>query len=240
MKGGQTIHFFDLGIAFMIGLLGGIHCVGMCGGIVAALSMGRKSAWWKGITLYHLGRVLSYSGIGLLAGLAGNIFTGSLNIAVAQQLLSVTAGLMMIFFALQIGGFIPEKLFGLSIMRIPSFLLKRAVAGDSSTFWGVVGIFNGLLPCGMVYAALSLALKQADPLSGAFIMLSFGLGTIPAMTILALVIKRWDPELRGRLLRWAALFLILFGCFTLLRGFFTDLSHHKHHGVANEEMLDIR
>lgn len=219
-------------MAFSVGIIGSIHCVGMCGGIIAALTMGRSGIWITGLTLYHTGRIFSYSLIGLLLGYVGHMFTGMSGISLAQQILSISAGLLMIFFALQVGGFIPEKFFQ-SIFSIPSGLLRKTAEGNSLLFWTLAGTANGLLPCGMVYAAGSLALKEAHMFHSMLIMAAFGLGTVPAMTGLAFIIRKWDPLTKGKFIKVTALILILFGIFTITRGF---LPLHVHdHGKGQSQ-----
>lgn len=219
--------WLDIFMALSVGMLGSIHCIGMCGGIVAALSMGRERTYWRGIASYHLGRVISYSALGLAAGLIGSLITAKTELLHIQQMLSIFAGIFMIIFALQIGGVIPERFLSLSFIRIPASLLRKTAKGNTPLLWGLTGLANGLLPCGMVYAALSLALKQADPLTGTIMMTAFGIGTIPAMTMLAITIRRLDPFLKVRFLKLAAATLVLFGLFTIGRGYMqTDVHNH--------------
>ena len=226
--------WIDIFMALSVGMLGSIHCIGMCGGIVAALSMGGERTYWRGIASYHMGRVISYSVLGLAAGLIGSLITAKTELLHIQQMLSVLAGMFMIIFALQIGGIIPERFAAISFIRIPASLLQKTARGNAPLLWGLTGLANGLLPCGMVYAALSLALKQADPLTGTIMMASFGVGTIPAMTVLAIAIRRLDPLLKARFLKLAALTLVLFGIFTIGRGYMQadgqshDMLQHNH------------
>ncbi|MDH3975742.1 MAG: sulfite exporter TauE/SafE family protein [Deltaproteobacteria bacterium] len=230
--------WLDLSMAFSVGIIGSIHCVGMCGGIVAALTMGRPSVWLAGITLYHAGRIVSYSLIGLLLGFLGHMFTDMSGISLARRFLSITAGILMIFFALQVGGFIPEKLFQ-SIFSIPSGLLRKTAQGKALFFWAIAGAANGLLPCGMVYAAGSLALKEANLIHSMLIMAAFGLGTVPAMTGLAVIIRKWAPLTKGRFIRITAVILLLFGLFTITRGFIPLDAHNHGEGRSHEENIAL-
>lgn len=224
------ISWIDLGMAFTIGLAGSIHCVGMCGGVVAALSMGRRGAWLPGLISYHAGRIATYSALGLAAGLLGSLVSGGGSLIAVQSGLSIAAGVIMTIFALQIGGWIPERFGPLSRIGIPPGLLGRVAEGDSILVWGLIGLANGLLPCGMVYAALAFALKQTNPLLGIFMMASFGIGTVPTMTGFSIIIKKWDSSLRGRFLKWTAIILILFGLFTIARGLIPPAGH-RHERV---------
>ncbi len=216
--------WIDLSVAFSVGLLGSIHCIGMCGGIVAALSLGSGQSEWRGLFYYHAGRITVYSLLGLLIGLAGKAFVLKATFLPIQQTLSLVAGLFIILFSLQIGGFIPEKYLNLTAFRIPGSLLKKAAKGRPF-YWGVAGMANGLLPCGMVYAALALALKQAAPLDAALVMTAFGAGTLPAMAGFTAALSRWSPDLRSRFLKLTACLMVLFGLFTLYRGI--SPPHHR-------------
>ena len=224
-------------MALSIGLLGSIHCVGMCGGIVAALSMGKKGPLWQAITLYHAGRILTYSLAGLVVGIIGLVVTENQVIDNARQILSIVAGIFMIVFALQIGGMVPERFLNFSLIKIPASLLRKTSEGGSIYLWGVTGLVNGLLPCGMVYAALSLSLMQAEPVKGMLIMTSFGIGTVPAMTGMAMLIRRWAPSSRGVFLRWTALALVIFGFMTMARGYLVS-NDHIHH-LPFSQVVDI-
>ena len=228
--------WLDIFMALSVGIVGSIHCIGMCGGIVAALSMGGERSYWKGIASYHFGRIASYSALGLAAGMIGSLITAKTGLIQIQQMLSVFAGIFMIIFALQIGGLIPERFAALSFIRIPASLLQKTAGGNAPLFWGLTGLANGLLPCGMVYAALSLALKQADPLKGTIMMTAFGIGTVPAMTVLALTIRRLDPFLKARFLKLAAATLVLFGIFTISRGYMQEGGHDHDMPSHNHSM----
>ncbi|MDT8316971.1 MAG: sulfite exporter TauE/SafE family protein [bacterium] len=229
--------WFDIFMAFSVGMLGSIHCIGMCGGIVAALSMGGDKAYWLGIASYHTGRILSYSALGLAAGLIGSLITARTELLQIQLILSVFAGIFMIIFALQIGGVIPERFAAVSFIRIPASLLQKTARGKVPLLWGLTGLANGLLPCGMVYAALALALKQADPLKGTLMMTAFGMGTVPAMTVLALTIRRLDPFLKARFLKLAVATLVLFGLFTIGRGYMQG-GGHSHNMPGHNHTMD--
>lgn len=214
-------------MALSVGLLGSIHCVGMCGGIVAAMSMEKKGGLWQAIAIYHAGRILTYSLAGLFLGVIGSLVSENQLIGNARQILSVVAGGFMVVFALQIGGMLPERFMNFSLIRVPASLLKKTSGGSSLYLWGVTGLVNGLLPCGMVYAALSMSLMQADPLKGMLIMTFFGMGTVPAMTGLAMLIRRWAPSSRGVFLKWTAYVLVIFGLMTMARGYFVSTHHGK-------------
>ncbi len=213
-----------MGAAFFIGLVGGLHCMGMCGGIVAALSMGHEGQRgsnaipWPGVCLYHLGRVFTYCFLGLCFGLIGGMVTDHGSVLKAQKVLSVIAGLGMIYFAVQTGGWISERFGPLAFIKLPTSFLQKAAKGDSLPSWLLVGLINGLLPCGLVYASLSLALNSASLIKGALLMFVFGLGTVPSLLGVSAIMAFLKPSLRGTLLKAAAILLAGFGVFLVFRG----------------------
>lgn len=215
----------DLTLAITMGLLGSIHCVGMCGGIVAALSMSQKNGGMSGIFTYHFGRLFTYSILGATMGTIGSMTVYNAGLSNVQNYISIITGGLIIIFALQTGGWISAKYSYLSKISIPSKLLKGAAKQGSITSWGLVGLVNGILPCGIVYAALALSIKQADLFNGGILMFAFGLGTIPAMTIFCIIIRRMSPAIKGRFLKVSSIVIILFGFFTIYRGISKP---HKH------------
>lgn len=170
--------------ALSLGFLSSLHCVGMCGPIALALPLNRSSklSLLSGILLYNLGRSLSYAFLGGLLGLAGM----GLLLSGYQQALSVSMGILL--------------LLGLLYLRFRSRLpqfqnrfsrsLKLAFAHwfgrkDPAALW-MIGLLNGLLPCGMVYIALAGATVSGTFKEGALFMAAFGLGTLPAMLSVSL------------------------------------------------------
>lgn len=218
----------NLAAAFLIGLAGSIHCVGMCGGIAGALCMGGKG---RPMPFYHLGRIITYSLLGLAAGLLVHFVRQSSTMIGVQRSLSIFAGVVMLYFGLQLGGWIKERWGALSSVRLPGKLLRQASEGGNFYAPLLVGLFNGLLPCGMVYAALALALSETSPLVSMATMLAFGLGTLPAFTLFTVILQRLSPRAKGKWLKAAALLLILFGLFTVFRA---EGAMHKHSPAEHE------
>jgi len=218
----------SLATLFSIGLLGSLHCIGMCGGLVGALALGRSRVWWPGLFVYQLGRVTTYALFGTLVGVVG-LSLGELGGTLVQRSLTLFAGLFMIVFGLNLAGWLPDPLARLSVSvsrRLGLGRLAASLAADARLLgWYGMGMVNGLLPCGLVYAALALALAAGNVLESGLMMISFGLGTIPAMLLAPALLRRLAPELRGRAMQVAAVMLILLGAFTMLRG-----SHGAHAG----------
>jgi len=188
--------------AFLVGLLGGVHCVGMCGGIVAALSLGlpeqagRKS--WPLLLSYNVGRLSSYTLAGALMGGVGLLTVQLSDLHQVQLVLQLLAALMMIALGLYLAGW----WFGLSRLerlggKVWSLLepLGRGLLPVKTPLRALLlGSLWGWLPCGLVYSVLIWALAAGDPQTGALLLLSFGLGTLPnllAMGLFANRLRRW-------------------------------------------------
>ena len=214
--------------SFLIGILGSMHCAGMCGGLVTTLSMGRPRIWLTGLTAYQFGRISTYTLLGMIAGIIGSVITGIAWFSQAQFYLSILAGVMMITFGLHIAGWMPDP-FTRTISRFYKFTglgqwVATARTSTNPASWYFVGALNGLLPCGLVYAALSLNLAVGDPVESSIGMFLFGLGTMPSMMLVPVIFKKLTTALRARTVKVAAVLVVLVGVVTMLRG--TGLMHH--------------
>lgn len=170
--------------AFMAGLMGGAHCAAMCGGIVCMLN-GRQGheakgvARWKFALAYNAGRILSYTVAGVLAGSAGQaglLLRGSIPV---QQVFMLAAGITLCVVALYLAGLSPVmrglEAAGAVLWRQVEPIARRLFPIESVSKALGLGLLWGWLPCGMVYAALLLALSTGHPMQGGVVMLAFGL-----------------------------------------------------------------
>jgi len=228
----------SLTAAALLGLLGAGHCFAMCGGIVAALSFATpaNAPRWRLNLAYSTGRILSY---GVFGGLAAALVT--LLPATGWPLARTLAGLLLIAMGLYLAdwwrGLLWLERGGSALWKVLKPLGDRFLPLDSPAKALVVGMVWGWLPCGLVYAALGYAAVQSDPVSGASVMLAFGVGTLPALLAsgaFAAVLKTWLSRPRIRLLM--ALAYILFGLWTLAGAWShvlfhepQDQHHHHHH-----------
>ena len=196
--------------AFMAGLLGGMHCAAMCGGIACFLNAGQRGATphWTYALSYNAGRILSYTLAGALAGAAGQaglLFRGWLPL---QQVFMTAAGLMLVLMALYLAGVSPLirglEAAGTVVWRHVQPLAQRVLPVDSAAKALGLGVVWGWLPCGMVYALLLLALSTGGAAQGALVMLAFGLGTLPNMLLLSGMARRVRQALMIRGARLAA------------------------------------
>ena len=205
--------------AFILGLLGSLHCVGMCGPIAFMLPVDRSNSLKKvyQIGIYHIGRLLAYSLIGLIFGLLGK----SLNLFGVQQQLSITIGILMIVVVL-----IPYRTFAkynLSkplnkvISKVKSSLGKALKKKTPDTFL-TIGFLNGFLPCGLVYMAVFGAIATGSLLQGSFYMVLFGIGTIPLMTSAIYLGKFLNQTIKQRIQKAIPVFVVIIGVLFILRG----------------------
>lgn len=171
-------------MAFLAGLLGGVHCLGMCGGIVAAMGIQPGGhARWQTLVGYNLGRISSYGAAGALAGLVGSAAFLSDHLLPVQNALYLLAQVMLILVGLYLAGLNRAVLW---IERLGGGLWRRLQPRVGAMFpvdgFGkamIAGLFWGWLPCGLVYSMLVSALATGHPRAGAALMLAFGLGTLP-------------------------------------------------------------
>ncbi|MBI4228356.1 MAG: sulfite exporter TauE/SafE family protein [Deltaproteobacteria bacterium] len=222
-------------LIFAAGVLGSIHCMGMCGGFPIAISTVPKKCRIRKVSshlLYNIGRVFTYTFLGMLVGYLGLRIEKIGAFISGQVILSTLAGIFMIYLGLQIAGLIGEK-------NIPGFtpfynLLKKIMATFlkhgkmSGSFY--LGIFNGFLPCPLVYGFLLAATASGSPIKGALVMLSLGLGTIPTMFFLGGLGEVITPNFKARLSRIPGFLVLIFGVITLARGILPYISELGHRG----------
>ena len=205
--------------ALLTGLVGSLHCIGMCGPIAAALPLGTKSWAYKtfGSLTYNLGRTLTY---GVLGGLFGILGKG-IQLAGLQQWASIVIGVAMIvsviFPAVFKSKFNPDKIFtGYAARLIGRFRKLFKQSSLSSLFF--IGLLNGLLPCGLVYVAVAGAITTNSVVGGILYMIIFGLGTIPVMLVIPLIGNVIGQGMRKRLRGTVSVFIVVLGLLFILRG----------------------
>nr|WP_232967868.1 sulfite exporter TauE/SafE family protein [Pseudomonas sp. CCOS 191] len=209
-----------LGSALVLGLLGGGHCLGMCGGLMGALTLAipheQRSRRLRLLLAYNLGRILSYAAAGLLLGLAGVALASSplaTGLRVAAALLLIAMGL---YLAGWWSGLTRIEALGRGLWRHVQPLATRLLPVSSLPRALLLGALWGWLPCGLVYSTLLWAASQGDALHSAALMLAFGLGTWPVLLATGLAAERVGSLLRRRGVRMAGgVLVILFGLWTL-------------------------
>lgn len=210
---------YDYSIAFLAGVLGSGHCVGMCGSLVSAffLRAGRHGPLPH--LAYHGGRLAIYTLVGAAAGSLGLAITSTGAVGKVQGVLQIAAGLFVILLGIDLLGRLPWRL---DRLLWPVTLLRGgfAAAARRGPLAGALagGVLNGLMPCAMTLAVAVKATTAGGPLEGGGLLLAFGAGTLPAMLFVSAAFAHLGPRLRGRLLHGAALCVIALGASTVYQG----------------------
>ncbi len=205
--------------ALILGLMGSLHCVGMCGPIAFMLPVDRTNSYKKfgQVFLYHFGRLLAYGLIGLVFGLLGK----GLYVFGMQQKLSIAIGILMIVLVL-----IPYKTFSEYNLSKPLFKVISGVKNRlgqelkkkrPDTFL-TIGFLNGFLPCGLVYMALFGAVAMGNAAEGSLYMILFGLGTVPLMTTAIYFSGILKGAVRQKAQKLIPVFVVIIGALFILRG----------------------
>jgi sulfite exporter TauE/SafE len=227
----------EYGLIFLAGFAGSFHCIGMCGGFACALGAchgGRRSMIERQL-LYNLGRLTTYAFLGVLAGsigqmlctsagLTNTVLDGPLN--TGQRLFAAASGLLMLLMALQLFGF--QRIRAVAVgfgggALVSSFRAILAAPGRGAPL--AFGVFNGFLPCPLVYAFAAQATASANVLSGMLTMVAFGLGTFPAMLMMGGVGRAAGPRWRHRGVHLAASFILVLGLITVGRALLPLVGH---------------
>lgn len=212
--------------AFIFGLISSFHCVGMCGPIAMMLPVDRSNPTKKviQIMLYQIGRLSAYASLGLIFGILGKGFY----MAGIQQHISIIVGILMILIVL-----IPERLFMKYNFSKPVYKLLSNVKTSlgnqfkrkSPDALFTIGLLNGFLPCGLVYAALFGAIAMQNVTLGVTYMLLYGLGTIPMMSAVVYISNFLSIPLRSKMQKIIPLVTVIIGTLFILRGLGLDIAN---------------
>ncbi|NQZ79592.1 MAG: sulfite exporter TauE/SafE family protein [Colwellia sp.] len=216
----MTLDYFS---AFVIGLIGSAHCVGMCGGIASmlttALSKQNKTSNVTLVFLYNTGRIFSYALIGAIVGYTGS--TAARNMGIPLAGLRLVAAIFLIFLGLYLGQWLMWitriETLGKILWQKISPLSKSLIPVDTPLKALGLGALWGWLPCGLVYSTLTWSMASGNALSGALIMLCFGLGTLPALVLMSLSTIKIKQFVNQPFLRKTLAFgIILYGIYSLI------------------------
>ncbi len=204
--------------AFSIGILGSFHCVGMCGPLALSLPLNNNSTWSKfsGALLYNAGRIVTYSFFGLIFGAIGK----TVALFGFQQWLSVILGALIIVFII-----LPKRIkawqnqhSGIWLFeKVRSMLSKLFLQKNHASLF-LVGLLNGLLPCGLVYMAVAGAVAAGSITESVLFMAFFGLGTLPVMWSVAFLGNYVSLGIRQKIRRAYPYMMMLMACLLILRG----------------------
>jgi sulfite exporter TauE/SafE len=215
----QAIAEFSYWLAFMTGLLGSGHCLGMCGGLVSGffIKLGAKGVW--PYLAYHGARVSLYAVVGLIAAAIGTVLVSTGQVGLWQGALQIVAGIVVILLGLDLLGVSPVRN-RLGFAPIAWLRKQFTLAVQKGPVVGAMigGAINGLMPCSMTMAMAVKATTAPSVLEGGLLMLAFGAGTLPSMLSASFLFGKLGPRLRGWLLKGAALFVIALGVSTLWQG----------------------
>jgi sulfite exporter TauE/SafE len=215
----HAIAEFSYMLAFMTGLLGSGHCLGMCGGLVSGffMKLGAKGVW--PYLAYHMARVGIYGVVGLIAAGIGAVLVATGEFGRLQGVLQIVAGIVVILLGLDLLGVSPFRN-RLGFAPIAWLRKQFMLAVQKGPVVGALigGAINGLMPCSMTMAMAVKATTAPSVLEGGLLMLAFGAGTLPSMLSASFLFGKLGPKLRGWLLKGAALFVIALGVSTLWQG----------------------
>ncbi len=199
----------------MVGLLGSFHCIGMCGPIALALPKSNSIVTTR--LLYNFGRVITYSILGLLFGLLGS----RLEMFGLQRIISISLGVLIILVVITPPAYRMKLSNALGLYRLVGLLKSyfgRMFRMHSMSSMLVLGMLNGLLPCGFVYIGITGAIAVGDALNGMLFMTMFGLGTIPVMLGTSLISGVINLNFRQRLRRLLPALSIVLAAIFIMRG----------------------
>lgn len=237
---------------FLMGLLGGVHCLGMCGGVVAMLTAGldpQVRANPKKVALFHLnyniGRILSYILMGVIFGLVGALLTQSLQMNVLDKSLRIFSGVLMIMVGMYIANWssgiqVLEKIGAKLWVRLQPITQRfLPIKSLKSAFF--TGLLWGGIPCGLVYGALSFAIISGSAEQGGMIMLAFGLGTLPSLLLMASVSTQLNTLVQKPVVRRVSGLLIIALGIAALWMPINSMLNTKPHGHINthQPQMDI-
>lgn len=217
------------GMLFVIGLITSIHCIAMCGGINLSQCIahgekgtgeGNRLQTFKPAFLYNLGRVISYTVVGFILGAIGFLFGGGTNVGLpvfVQGILKLIAGVFMVIMGINMLGIIP----GLRKLQpqMPKFLAHKIGMGKAKSKSPlIVGLLNGLMPCGPLQSMQIVALASGNPIAGALSMFLFSLGTVPLMLGLGSIVSALGQKFTKKVMTVGAILVVVLGLAMLSQG----------------------
>lgn len=212
--------------ALIFGLISSLHCIGMCGPIAMMLPVDRSNPAKKvvQIMLYHIGRLSAYATLGLVFGILGKGFY----MAGIQQSISIMVGIFMITIAV-----VPERIFMKYNFSKPVYKVISNVKSSlgnqfkrkSPDALFTIGLLNGFLPCGLVYAALFGAIAMQNVTLSVTYMLLYGLGTIPMMSAVVYISNILSTPIRSKMQKMIPIVTVIIGTLFILRGLGLDIAY---------------
>lgn len=207
---------------FVLGFAGSVHCIGMCGPLALSLPFQAFNGLykWLAVIFYNIGRISTYIGIGIAAGLLGR----GVNWFGFTQIVSIVLGLLIVYSVL-----LPRLFPQTSLPLLKGFkqwqinTMQKIMLKQSAGWMFVFGLLNGLLPCGLVYTAIAASLVAHNIYESMLFMGFFGIGTIPAMILLVAAAQYIPQKIRNQFRKLVPVFTFIIGCLLILRGLNLDI-----------------
>ena len=236
----------DLLIILSTAFLGSVgHCIGMCGGIVVAYSSSKidqKDSWGKQTVAhlsYNFGRVTTYAMLGAIFGLLGKAIAFT---PTTKGILFLLTGVLMILAGLSLLGnlkFLNSAEWSVSKNAWYQNAFRKLISSKSLPSFYLLGMLNGIIPCGLVYSFAIIAASTASPLWGAVVMATFGLATIPALFFLGSITKFLQKgSLRGTMMKLAAMLVVFYGLLTMYKGYNFVAHPEKMQQMMNDMRIE--
>lgn len=232
----NTIDILSIVTVAFLGSVG--HCIGMCGGIIVAYSSTKIDGKWSKYAqaiahlIYSFGRITTYVLLGTIFGTIGGVVAFN---NIANGTLTIIAGIFMILAGLSLAGklsFLTRLEHSFSGSRWYQEVFRQVLRSKSLYSFYILGLLNGLLPCGLVYFFAVTAASTGSPLWGAFVMLIFGLSTVPALFSLGMFAGVFTKSsMRKTMMSLAAIVVVFYGVYTLYRGY--DFIIHPEKSLLN-------
>jgi sulfite exporter TauE/SafE len=232
----------SLASAFILGLFSTVHCVGMCGGIIGALSLSLPEAVRQQrlqhvlfISLYNIGRILSYSLAGFIVGYIGAEAASYTDMSGGPSILRYTGVVLMIAIGLYLAGWFPQlsrvERIGVPVWKVLEPIGRKLVPVTSMPRALLYGLIWGWLPCGMVYFVLVWALTSGSATQGALTMAAFGLGTLPSLLTAGLAMSSLKRFTQSKTTRQVVGVLVIA---MAIGSLFMPMGGHKHGHNGND------
>lgn len=197
----------------LLGLAGSLHCIGMCGPLLMSVPFEQASNKSLSQIVYFLGKTFTYAAFGFVLGGLGKGFL----LMEWQQVLSILSGIVLL--AITILPYVKSKLSpSASIGKLFSWFYTLKLSNKNILYYLVFGVLNGLLPCGLVYAALSVALVSSSSWHGMFFMVAFGVGTVPALASIVYLKSKALNKWRALFTRSSFYISLFIGVLLIVRG----------------------
>ena len=232
----NAIDIFSIVTVAFLGSIG--HCIGMCGGIIVAYSSTKIDGKWSKYAqsiahlTYSFGRITTYMLLGAIFGAIGGVVAFN---NIANGTLTIIAGIFMILAGLSLVGklsFLTKLEHSFSGSRWYQEVFRQVLRSKSLYSFYILGLLNGLLPCGLVYFFAVTAASTGSPLWGAFVMLIFGLSTVPALFSLGMFAGIFTKSsMRKTMMSLAAIVVVFYGLYTIYRGY--DFIVHPDKSLLN-------